>query len=318
MMESGMDKKATAVVFPGQGTQRSGMGKDFFYNFKASRATYEEASHALGWDVGAMCFGEDERIHLTAFAQPCILATEMAMYQGLNHLYGLSANYYGGHSLGEYTALVAAGAISFPDALKIVETRGQLMQTAVPAGEGAMAAVIVENLDIDLLCNALKDLPIDIANINSPYQVVISGHAGRMDAARDRIEAALGDENSFRFVPLNVSAPFHSRYMKAIGEQFRELLRAMAENLQPEHARQVVSNYTGRFHDGRLESLIDALVAQLSGAVKWRANMEMLAEKADVFYEIGPNRPLRSFFRTMGVKCRSITTYTGAIREFSS
>ncbi len=313
-----MDEKATAVVFPGQGTQRNGMGKDFYDKIEVSRKTYEEASQALGWDVAAMCFGVDERVNLTEFAQPCILATEMAMYRGINHLYGFSANYYGGHSLGEYTALVAAGAIPFADALKVVEARGQLMQEAVPPGEGAMAAVIAENLNIDLVRNALKDLPIDMANINSSDQVVISGYADGMDAARDRIKTALGGENGMRFVSLNVSAPFHSRYMKAIGERFRELLQSIAERLRPEKAGQVASNYTGRYHDGHLESLIDALVAQLSKAVRWRDNMEILAENAQNVYEIGPNRPLKSFFRSMGVKCRSITTYSAAMSEFAS
>ncbi len=312
-----MTKQVTAVVFPGQGTQRSGMGKDFYDIVEVSRKTYEEASQVLGWDVTAMCFGDDERVNMTEFAQPSILATEMAMYRGINHLYGFSVDYYGGHSLGEYTALVAAGAMSFPDALKIVETRGQLMQAAVPAGEGAMAAVIAENLDIDLIHNSLKDLPIDMANINSSNQVVISGHATGIDTARDRIKAALGDENGFRFVPLNVSAPFHSRYMSAISERFRELLQSIAERLRSENARWVASNFTGQFHNGQLESLIDALVAQLSESVKWRDNMEILAKKVQTVYEIGPGCPLKSFFRSIGVKCRSITTYSAATREFS-
>jgi [acyl-carrier-protein] S-malonyltransferase/trans-AT polyketide synthase/acyltransferase/oxidoreductase domain-containing protein len=310
-----MNRQKTAVVFPGQGSQRTGMGKDFYDQLEVSRKTYEEASDALGWDVGSLCFENDERIDLTRFAQPCILATEMAMYRGIQYLSGFHADYYGGHSLGEYAALVAAGAMPFADALKVVEARGQLMQAAVPPGEGAMTAVIGENLDIDAIQLALADLPVDMANINSSDQVVISGQARGMDTAQNGIRQAFDHPQGLRFVPLNISAPFHSRYMKAIGVRFRALLEKLADRLHPERAGRVASNYTGGFHDGRLAGLIDALVAQLSNSVKWRDNMAALAERAHMIYEIGPNRPLKAFFKSIGVKCTSITKYAEAKRE---
>lgn len=317
-MEGNMKENTkTAVVFPGQGSQRPGMGKDFYDNVEASRKTFQEASDILGWDVSAMCFSEDDRMNLTEYAQPCILATEIAMLRALQDLYGFSPDYFGGHSLGEYTALVAAGAMPFEDALKTVETRGHLMQQASPPGVGAMAAVIAKNLDIERLRAILKGLPVDVANINSTDQVVISGQADSMDTAKERISLAIGDKQSMRFVPLNVSAPFHSRFMNAVREKFREVLNAIAARLNAGKAPYVTSNYTGWFHDPAASSVIDALVAQLSGSVKWRDNMNALAEKSQIIYEIGPNRPLKNFFRSLDVNCRSITTFSAATREFS-
>ncbi len=313
-----MNNDRTAVVFPGQGTQRPGMGLDFYENIEASRHAYEEASQALGWDVAALCFSDDERINLTAYAQPCILATEVAMFRGLQSLYGFTPDYFGGHSLGEYAALVAAGAMPFADALKIVEARGKLMQQATPPGEGAMAAVIADNLDIDLLRSILADLPVDIANINSSSQVVISGRADSMDRAHARLKQSLPQETAaLRFVPLNVSAPFHSRFMNAIKEALRDVLDSVAVKFSPDRASRVTSNFTGRFHAGKTASMVDALVSQVSGSVKWRDNMQALAGSAQRIYEIGPNRPLKSFFRTIGIQCRSVTTFAAAAREFS-
>ncbi|MBS3808765.1 MAG: ACP S-malonyltransferase [Desulfobacterales bacterium] len=312
-----MENTATAVVFPGQGAQRPGMGKDFYDNIEISRKTYQEASDVLGWDVGALCFSEDERMNLTEFAQPCILATEIAMLRGMQDLYGFCPDYFGGHSLGEYTAMVAAGAISFPDALKIVETRGSLMQEASPPGQGAMAAVIAKNIDIERIREILRGLPVDMANINSTDQVVISGRADSMDSARERIAKEIGDEENMRFVPLNVSAPFHSRFMNVVKDKFREVLTAVAARLNSGNAARVTSNYTGWFHSDMTASIIEALVAQLSGSVKWRDNMQALAEKSQRIYEIGPNRPLKNFFRSLDINCRSITTFSAAEREFS-
>jgi [acyl-carrier-protein] S-malonyltransferase/trans-AT polyketide synthase/acyltransferase/oxidoreductase domain-containing protein len=294
------------------------MGKDFYDNVEASRATFEEASMVLGWDVAALCFGDDERIDLTEYAQPAILATEVAMYRGLQELYGFTPEYFGGHSLGEYAALVAAGAMPFDEALKAVSIRGRLMQQAVPPGEGAMAAVIADDLDIDRLRGILSDLEVDIANINSASQVVISGGAKSVEIVHERLKAAVGGGSSLRFVPLNVSAPFHSRFMNAIKGRFREVLETAAARLNPGPAARVTSNYTGRFHRSRSASIVDDLVAQVSGAVKWRDNMQALAERAHRIYEIGPNRPLKRFFQSIGIQCRSITSFSAAAREFRS
>lgn len=305
-----------AVVFPGQGSQRHGMGKDFYDAIPVCRETYDEASDILRWDVAAMCFGDDERLNLTEYAQPCILATEIAMLRGLESLYAFRPEYFGGHSLGEYTALVAAGVVPFSKALELVSLRGHLMQEAMPAGSGGMAAVISQDMDVALVTETLKELPIDVANDNSPNQVVISGHSSSIPLAGERLAAVFGKGKSFRFVPLNVSAPFHSRFMNAIREAFREALQALLTIVSPGNAHRVTSNFTGFFHSNDGRAIIDRLTAQLSGTVRWRENMKAIAECATSIVEVGPGRPLREFFKTTGVQCQSIITLSAATRLF--
>ncbi|MCD6153845.1 MAG: ACP S-malonyltransferase [Syntrophobacterales bacterium] len=312
-----MSESIIAVAFPGQGSQRPGMGKDFYENVSASKNAYCEASDVLGWDVAAMCFGEDERLNLTEYAQPCILATEIAMLRGLHSLYGFTPEYFCGHSLGEYTALVAAGVVPFPEALKIVSLRGQLMQEAMPVGAGGMAAIISNNLDLGTVRSALKDLPIDVANDNSSNQVVISGESSAMPEARERLTKVFGDKgSSFRFISLNVSAPFHSRFMSTVVEAFKDALRTLILKLTPKNAEKVTSNFTGRFYSNRSSEIIDYLAFQLSSTVQWKKNMEAIASVANSIYEIGPSRPLRGFFKTAGVPCMSVSTLSAASRLF--
>lgn len=223
--------------------------------------------------------------------------------------------FFGGHSLGEYTALVAAGVLPLPEALRIVQIRGHLMQEAVPVGVGGMAAVISEGISVDMLSDILGDLPVDVANINSADQVVVSGLSSAMPEVENRLAAAKGDR-TFRFTPLNVSAPFHSRFMKPIEPAFEKALRSIGKGLAPSGSRNVTSNFSGKFYSGSPEELFDGLVYQLSNTVKWMDNMYALTSKADAIYEIGPGRPLRSFFKTIGVSCKSITTFASAKRIF--
>jgi [acyl-carrier-protein] S-malonyltransferase/trans-AT polyketide synthase/acyltransferase/oxidoreductase domain-containing protein len=292
------------------------MGKDFHDNIRESRDVYEEASEVLGMDIAGMCFDENERLDLTEFTQPCILTTEIAMLRGLWAMYGFSPGLFGGHSLGEFTALVAAGVIPLAEALRIVHVRGRLMQEAAPVGVGGMSAVIAEGIDPLQVRSALGGLPIDLANVNSLNQIVISGEAGAMPEAQKRFSAWFGDE-PFRFVPLNVSAPFHSRFMGPIEEPFEETLQS-AGGLDAEKAVKVTSNFTGGFHSGDDGELKERLVAQLSNTVNWKDNMIRLASSAQAIYEIGPGRPLKEFFRTIGVDCRSITTFPSARRLFAA
>ncbi len=319
-MEKGskMEGRKIAVVFPGQGSQRPGMGKDFHDQIVASREAFEEASDALGWDVASLCFSEDERLHLTEYTQPCIVTTEIAMARGLRERYGFCPSLFGGHSLGELTALVAAGVVSLSRALKIVQTRGRLMQGAVPVGIGGMAAVISSHLEMGTVREALSGLPIDVANINSASQVVISGESKALPDAERRLLDQVTDGQPLRFVPLNVSAPFHSRFMRPIEEPFEDILRSVWKYVDSEKAAAVTSNFTGGFHSGSPEEIVNNLVAQVSNTVLWKDNMSHLAAKADAVYEIGPGRPLRDFFKTIGVSCRSIVTLSSAERMFGS
>ena len=311
-----MNESIIAVAFPGQGSQRPGMGNDFYENISISRNTYCEASDVLGWDVAAMCFGEDERLNLTEYAQPCILTTEIAMLRGLHSLYGFTSEYFCGHSLGEYTALVAAGVVPFSEALKIVSLRGQLMQEAMPVGTGGMAAIISNNLDLGMVRSALKGLPIDVANDNSCNQVVISGESSAMPEARERLTKVFENKGSFRFISLNVSAPFHSRFMSTVVEAFKDALRALILKFIPKNAKKVTSNFTGRFYSDRCSEIIDYLAFQLSSTVQWKKNMEAIASVANSIYEIGPSRPLSGFFKTAGVPCTSVSTLSAANRLF--
>jgi len=306
-----------AVVFPGQGAQRPGMGKDFFEQIPVCRRTYEEASAALGWDVASMCFGDDERINLTEYTQPCIVTTEIAMYRGLVERYNFLPGYFGGHSLGEFTALVAAGVMPLAETLRIVQTRGRLMQEAVPVGIGGMAAVIAEGIDAGLLAKAMQGLPLDVANINSANQIVISGEAAALPEAEKKLSQILAGEKNFRFVHLNVSAPFHSRFMKSIEESFALALREAEGRLRPECALQVTSNFTGGFHAAAVPEIINGLVNQLSNTVQWRNNMQGLAQCTETIYEIGPGRPLREFFKTINIICRSVTGFASAEKIFA-
>jgi [acyl-carrier-protein] S-malonyltransferase/trans-AT polyketide synthase/acyltransferase/oxidoreductase domain-containing protein len=316
--EQDMSEEKIAVVFPGQGSQRAGMGKDFYDGSPIAGSTYEEASDVLGWDVPAMCFMENEKLHLTEYAQPCILATEIAMYRTIQQEFQIEHSFYGGHSLGEYAALVAADVLSYQDALKIVHERGKLMQKASPLGTGSMAAVIGENIPIHAVRKALNDLPIDIANINSLHQIVISGRADSMDTAAGRIRESVSSPDAIRFVLLQVSAPFHSRFMRGITALFRDVLNRFVDGIHPERAVRVASNFTGSFHGGSSMDILNNLLEQLSNTVKWHDNMSLLSQKASRIYEIGPNRPLRKFFQSIGATCSSITTFSGAMREFQN
>jgi [acyl-carrier-protein] S-malonyltransferase/trans-AT polyketide synthase/acyltransferase/oxidoreductase domain-containing protein len=314
--EKTMNRQRTAVVFPGQGTQRHGMGKDFYDRFDEARNVFDEASDALGWDVAGLCFGDDPRLHLTEFAQPAILTTEIAMFRCLSKHYGFDPCFFGGHSLGEYTALTAAGVIPLDAAVSIVNTRGRLMQRACDEQRFGMAAVIAEDLDPEGLADAIRDLPVDIANINAKNQVVLSGEKKGLARVESDLTGNTGHQDPVRFVPLNVSAAFHSRFMKPIKENFEALLETFSKTFQTDRCTHVTSNVSGGFHEKDSGALCSALVRQSYSPVKWRENMECLAGIAADIVEVGPARPLRSFFSSQGIGCRAVTTADSAARIF--
>ena len=305
---------AVALVFPGQGAQRPGMGRDFYAQFAVSREAFAEASDALGFDVARVCFGDDSRLDETEFTQPCIVATEIAMLRALTAHFGLEAAYFGGHSLGEYAALCAAGVISLADAVRLTRRRGALMQTAVPKGEGAMIAVLAEGIgDVDLQA-LLSALGVDVANRNSGDQIVISGRASAVAAAASALEQMLhGVEH--RLVALNVSAPFHSRLMRGVEVEFERVLWSAAPAMRPDGASRCTSNVTGRYHESSAASIIDALTRQISMPVDWVGNMNALCEVAGRIYEIGPSRPLTAFFKSAGRVVTPIVSVRNAQRE---
>jgi [acyl-carrier-protein] S-malonyltransferase len=293
------------------------MGRDFFERFAASRRVYEEASDAAGFDVAGLCFDGDERLSLTEYSQPAILTTQIAMVCALAEGWGVSAQRFGGHSLGEYTALVAAGVMPLADAVRLVRERGRLMQAAVPVGEGGMAAVLGENLDRVAICARTSDLDVDIGNDNSDGQLVLSGPSPAIRRGAEDLLAcpACGVE---RIVDLEVSAPFHSRMMQPIEAPFAAVLAEACARWDVSRAPAVTSNVTGGFHDADSALLCERLVGQLSATVRWRDNMNAILATESRVVEVGPSRPLRGFFRSAGVDVTSIVDVRSAGRAFAS
>lgn len=292
-----------AAVFPGQGSQRAGMARDFHAEHAVARAVFDEASEALSLDLAALCFEEDPRLDLTEYTQPAIVTAEIAMLRACREAFGFAPTRFGGHSLGEYTALCAAGALPLADAVRLVRKRGALMQRAVPIGEGAMSAVVAPGVADAGLKDLLADVDVDVANLNSLDQLVISGSVAGVEAGETRIAEKIPGVEVIR---LNVSAPFHSRLMRGIEAEFRRELEAAAPRFDASRATAVTSNLRGGFHSGKLADLLDALTGQISGTVDWVANMRALSGAAERIVELGPNRPLKRFFSTLGVEITSI------------
>ena len=312
-----MSVPTIAAIFPGQGSQKTGMARDFHDTSPVARSVFEEVSEALQLDMAALCFSDDPRLNLTEFTQPAILTAEVAIYRTLVAESGLAPVVFAGHSLGEYAALVAAGVLPLAEAARLVRARGQHMQAAVPVGRGAMLAVTGPTLDLDVITAVTADQSVDIANLNSPQQVVLSGAAAGIDAVEARLREVLPGA---RLTRLTVSAPFHSHLMAAIEPDFRALLVRSAPTWSLASAGRVLSNFTGGFYPATTDPapLIDGLTRQISGTVRWVDNMNtILTRRPDAIYEIGPKRPLRGFFRTMGVSVTAITNRTTARRALS-
>ncbi|MGW4091399.1 thioesterase domain-containing protein [Nocardia sp. NPDC004750] len=291
------------IVFPGQGAQRTGMGADFCAEFPLARDTFAEASAAVGEDLLRICVERDPRLHRTEYTQPCVLTMEIAAYRVLASESGWQPVAFGGHSLGEYAALVAAGVFELADGVRLVRTRGALMQRAVPEGAGAMAALILPGIADSGVADLVAEAGVEVANDNSTDQLVISGERDAVAAAR----GVLGERfPQLRFVPLRVSAPFHSRWMRGIEDEFAGHLAECAPRMRAERAVAVTSNYTGEFH--RPETLAEHLVRQISAPVRWTANMRALLRSGTPRYEVGPSAPLSKFFATLDAPVTRIAT----------
>jgi len=284
-----------AFVFPGQGAQKVGMGKSLAAQFPECRQAFDEADAALGETLSALCFeGPEDTLLLTENTQPAILAMSVAVLK-LVESRGVRAAFVAGHSLGEYSAHVAAGTLSFADALRTVRARGRYMQEAVPVGAGAMAAIL--GLDEDAVARACAEVAaqhpgrvVTPANLNAPGQVVIAGHADAVQLACERAKA-LGAR---RAIPLAVSAPFHCALMKPAEDRLAPQLRALASS---DPRIPVVANVDAE-PKRDAAAAIEALVRQVSSPVRWEDVVKrLIAEGVTTFVELGPGKVLSGLIR---------------------
>jgi [acyl-carrier-protein] S-malonyltransferase len=291
-----------AFVFPGQGAQKVGMGQSLAASSSICRETFAEADEALGESLSALCFeGPADRLMLTENTQPAILAMSTAVAR-LAVSRGVRAQFAAGHSLGEYSAHVAAGTLSFADALRTVRRRGRYMQEAVPVGEGAMAAIL--GLDAGAVAQACADAAdgqvVSPANLNAPGQIVIAGHTAAVARAGDRAKA-LGAK---RVIPLAVSAPFHCALMTPAEDRLAPELRALASQ---DPAFPVVANVDAQPKLTAAAS-IDALVRQVSSPVRWEDVVRrLIADGATTFVELGPGAVLAGLIKKID---RSVTVFS--------
>ena len=277
-----------AFIFPGQGAQKAGMGKDFYEQSETARKIIDDASELLDIDMKALCFEENDKLDQTEYTQAALVTVCMAMERVLEER-GLKPDAAAGLSLGEYCAIAAAGGMSVEDAVTTVRRRGILMQNAVPGGKGSMAAVL--GMDAEKIEQVLADIEgAGIANYNCPGQIVITGWKESVEAASEALKAA----GAKRVMPLNVSGPFHSPMLKEAGEELGRVLE------QTElHALQIpyVTNVTAEYVTDIKETK-ELLAKQVASSVRWQQSVEtMIADGVDTFVEIGPGRTLAGFMR---------------------
>jgi [acyl-carrier-protein] S-malonyltransferase len=284
--------KQFAFIFPGQGSQYIGMGKELYDNFRVAREVFEEADDTLRLSISGLCFkGPEEELRLTENTQPAVLTTSIAALKVLQAERGLSPQLTAGHSLGEYSSLVSSGALSFTDAVKIVRLRGKFMQEAVPVGEGAMAAIFgMEREEIEKLCEEVSSEDVlSPANFNCPGQIVISGHTKAVERAIEKVK-----QRGKKAILLPVSAPFHSPLMKPAGSRLEGAMEGIAiRDLEVP----IVTNVEAEANTSK-DRVKPLLVAQVSSPVRWEESMRrMIKEGIERVLEIGPGKVLSGLMR---------------------
>lgn len=302
----------TAFVFPGQGAQAVGMGKDIYDAYDRSRAVFEQADKALDFSLSNIIFeGPEETLKQTANTQPALLTVSVAMLEQLTER-GLKADYVAGHSLGEYSALVAAGVLSFEDAVRTVRARGQYMEQAVPSGQGAMAAVLgAERETLAALCATVtaEGSAVELANVNCPGQIVVSGTAAGVQAIVERGKEEAGAK---RVIPLEVSGPFHSSLMKPAAVNLESVLAGIQ---MQDAAIPVVANVTASTVTAANE-IRGLLVEQVYSPVLWEDSIRYLIEQGvDTFVEIGSGTVLAGLIKKIDKNVRVISVNSSSALE---
>jgi [acyl-carrier-protein] S-malonyltransferase len=284
--------KPIAFIFPGQGSQHVGMGKEFYENFYVAKQVFEEADDSLRFSISELCFkGPEESLKLTENTQPAMLTASIAALRVLETEKGMSPQLAAGHSLGEYSALVASGALAFSEAVKIVRLRGRFMQEAVPVGKGAMAALLgMEREQVEKLCEEVSSGEVlTPANFNCPGQIVIAGHSKAVERAIERVK-----QEGKKAVLLPVSAPFHSPLMKPAGERLEKALEEISVH---DLKFSVVTNVEAEVNTLK-EKVKGFLVAQVSNPVRWEESMRKMIEKGiEQVVEIGPGKVLSGLMK---------------------
>ena len=286
-----------AFIYPGQGAQKPGMGKDFYENSELAKAVYDKASELLQIDMKALCFEENEKLDLTEYTQAALVTTCLAMTKVVEER-GLKPDVTAGLSLGEYCAISVAGGMKEEDAISLVRKRGILMQNTVPAGEGAMAAIL--GMDASAIEEGIKDIEgVSVANYNCPGQIVITGETKAVEKAAEVLKEA----GAKRTVLLNVSGPFHSPMLKQAGEELaKEMEKVEMEPLQIPYVTNVTAEYVTDIRETK-----KLLAEQVAASVRWQESVErMIAEGVDTFVEIGPGKTLAGFLRKID---RSVKVY---------